>query len=135
MTLQAIVCYQNVHARITWTFLRSLPISVSQFQTLPLLTMFKETFHLIIVFIFGIVFCNFSFPTKASRAFLSLISRKRHRYDDSVGLKQGSSSLKLWYLLRDTPERGKMISVARLYEMQYSGNSQIQGVTIADSRT
>lgn len=90
-TLQAIICYQNVHARIIWTFVRSLPISISHFQTLPLLTMSKETFHLIIVFIFGIVFCNFSFPTKASRAFLSfLISRKRHGYDDSVGLKQGS---------------------------------------------
>lgn len=63
----------------------------SQFQTLPLLTRSQETLHLIVIFTFGIGFCNFSFPTKAYRAFLSLqISRKSSQYNDSVGLKQGS---------------------------------------------
>lgn len=46
--LQAIVLHQKEYTRIVWTFLISLSISISQFQTRPLLTMLKETFYLIL---------------------------------------------------------------------------------------
>lgn len=50
---------------------------------LSLLSMSEQPCHVTIIFIFSVVFCNLSFPTKASTAFLPfLISRKSNKYND-----------------------------------------------------